>query len=81
MLRIVQSAHEGEPAWSLEGEFTIYEVVAAKVQLGAALDQAPRLQLNLSGLEELDTAGLQLLDRGLYTYDIQHPPLARLAME
>ena len=25
-------------------------------------------------------AGLQLLDRGLYTYDIQHPPLARLAM-
>jgi hypothetical protein len=25
-------------------------------------------------------AGMQLLDRGLYTYDIQHPPLARLAM-
>jgi Dolichyl-phosphate-mannose-protein mannosyltransferase len=25
-------------------------------------------------------AGMQLLDRGLYTYDIQHPPLARLAI-
>ena len=25
-------------------------------------------------------AGIQLLDRGQYTYDIQHPPLARLAM-
>jgi len=25
-------------------------------------------------------AGMQLLDQGLYTYDIQHPPLARLAM-
>lgn len=25
-------------------------------------------------------AGMQLLDKGQYTYDIQHPPLARLAM-
>lgn len=25
-------------------------------------------------------AGMQLLDRGVYIYDIQHPPLARLAM-
>lgn len=25
-------------------------------------------------------AGMQLLDRGIYTYDIQHPPLARLAI-
>ena len=25
-------------------------------------------------------AGLQLLDKGIYTYDIQHPPLARIAM-
>jgi hypothetical protein len=25
-------------------------------------------------------AGMQLLDKGLYTYDIQHPPLARLAI-
>ena len=61
MLRSVQSTHEGKAAWSLEGEFTIYEVVAAKVQLCAALDQASRLQLNLAGLEELDTAGVQLL--------------------
>ena len=25
-------------------------------------------------------AGMQLLDRGVYTYDVQHPPLARVAM-
>mgnify|MGYP001243212934 CR=1 FL=1 len=25
-------------------------------------------------------AGMQLLDRGQYSYDLQHPPLARLAM-
>ena len=61
MLRIVPSTHEEEAACSLEGEFTIYEVAAAKAQLCAALDQASRLQLNLAGLEELDTAGVQLL--------------------
>ena len=61
MLRIVQSAHEGEPAWSLEGEFTIPDVVEAKAQLCAALDQGLCLCLDLSGLEELDTAGVQLL--------------------
>jgi anti-anti-sigma factor len=61
LLRIVPSTHEEEAAWSLEGEFTIYEVVEAKVQLCSALDQTSRLQLNLAGLEELDTAGVQLL--------------------
>ncbi len=25
-------------------------------------------------------AGMQLIDKGIYTYDIQHPPLARVAM-
>jgi len=61
MFRIVRSTHEGETAWALEGELTIYDVLEAKAQLVTALDEGPRLQLNLGGLEELDTAGLQLL--------------------
>jgi anti-anti-sigma factor len=61
MFRIVRSTHEGETAWALEGDLTIYEVQEAKGLLCAALDEGPRLQLNLAGLEELDTAGLQLL--------------------
>lgn len=61
MLRIVRSHHDDEPALALEGELTIYDVAEAKGQLCAALDERPRLELNLAGLEELDTAGAQLL--------------------
>jgi anti-anti-sigma factor len=61
MFQIVRSTHEGEPSLKLEGDLTIYEVTEAKGELSAALDQHPSLQLNLSGLEELDTAGVQLL--------------------
>ncbi|MDR3670533.1 MAG: STAS domain-containing protein [Holophaga sp.] len=61
MLRIVQSTHEDEAAWALAGEFTIHDVVDAKARLCAALDQSARLQLDLSGIERLDTAGVQLL--------------------
>ena len=61
MFQIVRSTHEGEPSLRLEGDLTIYEVTEAKAALSAALDQHPSLQLNLSGLEELDTAGVQLL--------------------
>jgi anti-anti-sigma factor len=61
MFQIELSTHEGGPALRLEGELTIYSVTEARNQLCAALDQHPALQLNLSGIEELDTAGVQLL--------------------
>ena len=61
MFKIVPSTHEGEPSLTLEGELTIYEVTEAKAQLSAALDQSACLQLNLSGLEDVDTSGIQLL--------------------
>ena len=61
MLQIELFAHQGEPAYRIEGELTIYSVTEAKGQLSSALDQHPTLQLNLAGLEELDTAGVQLL--------------------
>jgi hypothetical protein len=59
--QIELSTHEDEPAYRLEGELTIYSVAEARDQLCSALDQHPALQLNLSGIEELDTAGVQLL--------------------
>lgn len=61
MLQIVRSTHEGAPALTLEGELTIYHVAEARGQLAEALDQGPALQLNLSAVAELDTAGVQLL--------------------
>ena len=61
MFQIDRSIHAGEPCLRLEGELTIYEVGEAKAQLCLELDQNRSLQLNLSGLEELDTAGVQLL--------------------
>jgi anti-sigma B factor antagonist len=61
MFKIAPSTHDGEPAYRLEGELTIYAAAEARDQLGAALERHPRLQLNLSGLAELDTAGVQLL--------------------
>jgi anti-anti-sigma factor len=48
-------------SFQLEGELTIYTVEARKDQLLAALDQSSRLELDLSGITEVDTAGLQLL--------------------
>ncbi|MGA2082991.1 MAG: STAS domain-containing protein [Holophaga sp.] len=61
MLQIEPSSHEGEPSFSLEGDLTIYTVLEARDRLGAALDRQPALQLNLSRVAELDTAGVQLL--------------------
>jgi anti-anti-sigma factor len=61
MLQIEPSSHEDAPALRLVGELTIYSVTEARDQLCAALDQHPALHLNLAGVEELDTAGVQLL--------------------
>lgn len=46
---------------SVAGSMTIYEAAAQKVELLAALDSAPALELDLGAVDEADTAGLQLL--------------------
>jgi anti-anti-sigma factor len=61
MLKIEATVHEGAPSLRLEGELTIYSVGEARSQLEAALNAQPCLRLNLSALEEVDTAGVQLL--------------------
>jgi anti-anti-sigma factor len=61
MFRIEPCTRDGQPALRLEEELTIYAVTEARDQLIAALHGQPLLQLDLSGLAELDTAGVQLL--------------------
>lgn len=46
---------------ALAGSMTIYEAAAQKGELLAALAGAPALELDLGGVDEADTAGLQLL--------------------
>lgn len=45
----------------IEGEMTIYRAAELKQQLLAALTAGSTLQVDLSGVTELDTAGLQVL--------------------
>ncbi|BDU75528.1 STAS domain-containing protein [Mesoterricola sediminis] len=44
----------------LEGELTIFEAAEARARLREELRQAP-LELDLSGVAEVDTAGIQVL--------------------
>lgn len=46
---------------TLTGPMTIYEAAALKGRLLAACLGAPSIQLDLSGVDEIDTAGVQLL--------------------
>ena len=46
---------------ALRDDMTIYQAQAQKDQLLAALAATPHLELDLSGVGEMDTAGLQLL--------------------
>lgn len=46
---------------AISGELTIYTAAAEKQQLQAFLDTADELELNLSQVGEMDSAGLQVL--------------------
>ena len=45
----------------IEGPMTIYEAAAGKAALLETLQQASRIEIDLSGVTEMDTAGAQLL--------------------
>ncbi len=62
MLTIQEAKHNGHPVLKLGGELTIYTAAEARSTLGERLDRKGALpELDLSGLEELDTAGVQVL--------------------
>lgn len=46
---------------SIEGELTIFTVVEQKTRLLSFLKSANELEVNLADVNEIDTAGLQLL--------------------
>ena len=73
----------------MEGDLTIYEAAALKTELMAALAESAVLELDLSGVGELDTAGLQLLlllknEAQTIGHDVrfvQHSPAIRDVLE
>lgn len=62
MFSIQETKRNGHPTLQLSGELTIYEASEARTLLAARLDaQGKKLELDLAGLEEIDTAGIQVL--------------------
>jgi anti-sigma B factor antagonist len=55
------SAGAAPASFAIDGELTIYRAADLKAQLLDALRQARVLELDLAGVTELDTAGLQVL--------------------
>lgn len=52
---------DGAGALHLQGELTIYTAGETKEQLMGALAKADALEVDLAGVTEIDTAGVQLL--------------------
>lgn len=61
MLSYHGSHHDGQPALKLKGALTIYTVAQAWRDIPLKLAKHKSNVLDLSGIEELDTAGVQLL--------------------
>jgi anti-sigma B factor antagonist len=62
MFAIEETTRGDQPTLKLSGELTIYAAAEARQQLAERLVRKPTLAaLDLSGLEELDTAGVQVL--------------------
>ena len=55
------TADAGVTRIAIDGELTIYRAADLKVTVLEALRKAPVLEIDLSGVTELDTAGLQVL--------------------
>jgi len=57
----VETAGDGRCKVVVEGNMTIYEAATDKPALLAALAKAKEMEIDLSSIHEMDTAGLQLL--------------------
>ncbi len=45
----------------IEGDFTIYAIESIKLGLDAEIESFEKFELNLAGVEEIDSSGIQLL--------------------
>ena len=64
---------------SLAGELTIYSAAEIKAGLAEAMASANEIEVDLSGISEMDTAGLQLMliakrHPGKAVCFVNHPP-------
>jgi anti-anti-sigma factor len=60
-MKISTQRTDGKSVIRIEGDLLIGGVAEAKSDLAASMDGAPDILLDLGGLEDCDTAGLQLL--------------------
>jgi anti-sigma B factor antagonist len=61
MFEIHQAKLNGQPVIKLQGDLNIYAVGTARRELLAKLEKHSGFSLDLSGIDEIDTAGIQLL--------------------
>ena len=64
---------------TLSGELTIYSVTQIKSALAEAMGKASEIEVDLAGVTEIDTAGLQLMlivkrHPGSAVHFVSHPP-------
>lgn len=61
-MSVTLTARDNEPCrFMVEGEMTIYTALELKDKLLACLDHCADVEINLAGVGEIDSAGLQLL--------------------
>src|SRR5665647_2793638 len=61
-MTVTMTPRANEPCHiTIEGEMTIYTALELKDQLLAPLDQCVHMEIDLAGVSEIDSAGLQLL--------------------
>lgn len=58
---ILVQENSGNATVAIEGEMNIYRAIELKAGLMKAIDEAEAVELDLSGVSEFDSAGLQLL--------------------
>lgn len=57
----IHSSGDAPGRFAIQGELTIYEAAEFKPPLLATLDEHQDIELDLAGVQEIDSAGLQLL--------------------
>lgn len=61
-MTVTMTPRANEPChFTIEGEMTIYNALELKDKLLAPLDQCAHMEIDLAGVSEIDSAGLQLL--------------------
>ncbi|HLA33748.1 MAG TPA: STAS domain-containing protein [Rhodocyclaceae bacterium] len=76
---IETTSRENTARMSMAGELTIYTVAASKAKLAAVMNNASDIEIDLSGVTEMDTAGLQWMliakrHPGKRLRFVNHPP-------